>query len=256
MKFPDNAYYEKLRAMTLPELEQFIKTLCVKSKSEYNFIHIFPDNYEETMACLHVRWSKMKEIFDCTPENIERLHRMAILVKNRTEMLRKKGNQLLRQMYQTWQANENEDFTDFYVELQMTVSYNCEDSILYLPDDNSGSDYHFMSEVLNAFYYEEINSGFLIFDDDIDYDEEKDEQKDFDWLKSLRYGDDEEENTWGESRFFEKFPELKKLPFTWEFHRLMFHSYYSMQDIMRINDIWSDAKVVWQHIEGQETEQK
>ena len=247
--FPDNTFYKKLQKMPLAELEQFIKSLCKYSESSSIYTD---DNHEQILACLRVRHSKLNKLFECTPENVERLHRVANLVKDRSAMLRKKGSQMYSQMWQIWKTNQNEGFTDFYVELQMFICYNDEDSIFDLPDDNSGSDYRLMSEILSGFYFEQNSEGFLIKDISIDY-YEKDEKAFLDYynfvFKINNYDDD-----WGEPWFFEKFPELKKLPITREFHDLLFHSLYSLQDIIRINDIWSEAKVVWQCIDRVEAE--
>ena len=240
--FPDNEYYETLEKMTLPELEQEIKNLCTATGSDIDTEY----EHEKIMACLRVRISKLNKIFECTPENIERLHRVANLIKDRTAMLYKKGNQLYEQMWRVWQANENEPFNDFYVELSLNISYNDEHSVLNLPEDGTGSNYLFMAEVLNSFYFENGVIENLIVCDTRNYYPDTPARK-------FQFSEvDGKIDEWSEGWFFEKFPKLKGLPITLEFHNLLFHSYYSLQDIIRINDVWSEVKVVWQHIGGQE----
>jgi len=241
---PDDKFYDEIEKMTLSELERFIDILCGMPKS--GGIESMEYNHEKISACLLERKAKLRTIFGCTPENIERLHCVANLIKNRTGMLYKKGNELYRQMWQIWQTNQNEAFNDFYIELSIGIKCNDTHSILNLPDDNSGSDYQFMSEVLDSFYYDRFFIENLITNDTLDYDAKNQEQQ-------FQFCDDDGKiDDWGEPWFFEQFPELSDLPITIEFHNLLFHSHYALQDIIRINDVWSEVKVVWQHIAGQE----
>lgn len=240
--YPDDTFYEQIKGLTLPELEELIESLCTK---KLGWIYTTEHNREKINVCLRQRCFLLNNLFECTPENIERLHCVANLIKDRTAMLYKKGNQLYRQMWRLWQANQNEPFTDFYIELELNISYNDEHSVLHLPDDSSGSNYHLMSEVLDSFYYKQYLIENLIMSDTIDYDPERENQTfQFHEFEGII-------DSWDEPWFFEKFPKLIGLPITWEFHNLLFHSHYALQDIIRINDVWSEAKAVWQHIAGQ-----
>jgi hypothetical protein len=147
-----------------------------------------------------------------------------------------------------WEENKNEPFTDFRIDLSLEISHNCEDSILCLDDDNSGSNYLRMSELLDDFYFNRRSD--LIYNDRLNYDPEEKTERTFQPFESP-YESDDKINYWGESKFLDKFPILLNLPITWEFHNLLFHSNYALQDIIRINDVWSEVKVVWQHIAGQ-----
>ena len=236
LNFPDDKFYNEIEKMPLPELEQLIATLI--TDADYN--------HEKISACLGERKFKLRKMFECTPENIARLHGVANLIKDRAAMLYKKGNELYQQMWQLWQSNQNDSFTDFYIELSLSISYNDEHSILHFPDDNSGSDYLFISEVLDDFYYQRYYIENLIVDNALHYSAEDSEER-------FGFSDyDGKIDDWGEFWFFELFPELRTLPITMEFHNLLFHSHYALQDIIRINDVWSEVKVVWQHIAGQE----
>jgi hypothetical protein len=149
-----------------------------------------------------------------------------------------------------WEENKNEPFTDFRIDLSLEISHNCEDSILCLDDDNSGSNYLKMSELLNDFYFSFFRRGNLIYNDRLNYDPEEKIERTFQPFELCCESEDTI-NYWGESWFFDKFPTLQDLPITWEFHNLLFHSNYALQDIIRINDVWSEVNVVWQHIAGQ-----
>ena len=234
--FPEDSFYEQIEKMTLLDLELFIEALCKNMEV----------NRHKIDACFEHRKYLLNDMFECTPENVKRLHCISNLLKNRTAMLCKKGNHLYKQMLRLWRQKQNEPFTDFRIDLSLHISYNYEGSILQLDDDNSGSNYPKMAELLDDFYYKQY-SGNLIFRDTISYDTEKERQK---WTFQFFELDGKIDN-WGEHWFFEKFPTLRNLPVTYEFHKLLYHTNYSLQDIIRINDVWSEAKVVWQHIAGQ-----
>ena len=227
----DDSFYKAIENLTLPDLEYFIEGL--RDDMEIN--------HEKINACLIQRKSMLEDIFECTPDNVERLHYIANLIKDNTKMLRDKGNQLYVQMQKLWQDGENEPFTDFRIEISLRISFNDEEiSILHLDDDKSGSDYVRMAELLDDFYFQTHNHGNLITRDSIE------KETMIEYFKPLEL--DGKEDDWGESWFFDKFPELQEMPITMEFHDLLFHSNYALQDIIRVNDVWSEVKVVWQHI--------
>ena len=239
--YPDESFYTAIENMTLPDLEIFIAALCED----------IAVNREKIDASLSHRKYLLDNMFECTLENVERLFCMANLVKNRLTMLHEKGNQLYRQMRQVWNEGKNPPFNDFYVKISLKPSFNDEEtSILHLDDDGSGSDYVKMAEILDDFYYETYDHGNLILDEQIDYDEDKNEER----FKFLDCDDNGIIDDWGEPWFFDKFPGLRELPIAWEFHNLLFHSNYAIQDIIRMNDVWSEATVCWQHIAGQKEE--
>ena len=141
-KFPDEAFYEQVKKMTLPELEQLIEEL----------FHDKEANYNKIKKCFGRRKSILDNMFECTPENVERLHCVANIVKDNTIMLHDKGNQLHAQMSKLWQDGENKPFTDFYIEISVSVCFNSDEtSILHLDDDKSGSNYVRMAELIDDF---------------------------------------------------------------------------------------------------------
>ncbi len=99
--------FNETKDMSLPELEKTIITL---------FQHYWGKNEEKRMqleTCFHRRERLLWKQFECTPENVERLHCVANQIKDLTAMLHEKGNRMYQEMLQKWQANEKEDFTDF-----------------------------------------------------------------------------------------------------------------------------------------------
>ena len=227
--FPAEDFFEQIEKLTLPDLERLLEELCQNKE----------DNREKICRCLDRRKSLLHGIFECTPDNMARLHTMANLIKNRVTMLRDKGDQLYKQMYVLWQEGKNERFTDFYVEISLQVSFNDENSILHLADDHSGSDYLKIAEILDDFNdstFENLISGRNC----LDYSEDD--------CRPTFKPDMDIDADCGEPWFFDKFSMLRDLSIGWEFHNLLFHSNYALQDIIRINDMWAEAKIVWQHI--------
>jgi len=198
-------------------------------------------NHRKIDACFSRRKSVLRDMFECTPENVKRLHCVANLVKDNVKTLHDKGNQLYAQTLKLWHNGENKPFTDFYIKISLCVCFNdAETSILPLDDDKSGSNYVRMAELIDDFR-DEYRSN-LILSSTIETGSTEFFSAD---------DDDNDDDDWGCPCFFNQFPELRDMPITWEFHDLLFHSEYALQDIIRVNDIWCEAKVVWQRLTGQ-----
>ena len=239
LTLPENEFGEQIKTLSVPDLEQVLGLLDKGSNSR-------KANHAKITLCLKQRKHLLTGIFECTPENMERLQYMTKLVRERAEMLYKKGDQLYTQMLQLWQNGENEQFEDFYVELTLQASYNDEDySVLRLPDDNSGSNYIRMSEHLTSCHHNVDNN--IMTRSRIDYNSDKPRESFSDLRKQceLPAGDD---YLWWD-QFGCKFPELHQIPISQEFHNLIAHTHYALQDIIRINDIWSKAVVGWQCVD-------
>ena len=245
----DREFHKQIRTLTIPELEQLIKLFDKQiRRSDHEARH-------KIGACFGQRQYLLNERFDCSPENLEHLRNVANLIKKNTEILRKKGDELYAQMSKIWHEKKNEPFSDFYVKLSLRIHFNCEeDSILHLPDDNSGSDYVKMSEFLDDYHCDRANN--LIFWNDLHYDPENNtEQKSFlgDILANaydLDYDGKDNHLLW--EYLGRRHPKLLDIKITQEFHHLIDHTKYALQDIIRINDVWGDVKVAWQHITRQD----
>lgn len=228
-------FHKQIQTLTIPELEEVIKFLDLPKNREIN--------RDKMERCLGQRKRLLTKQFECSPENLERMRNVANLVKKHTEILRKKGNELYAQMLKIWQEKKNEPFSDFYVKLSLCVPFNDEDSILHLPDDNSGSDYIKMAEILDNFH-NRFERNLTMCNNSIHYNSEKLEQS-FDMDDDMKSHNNCPLLWEGLGR---KFPELQKIPITWEFHHLIDHTEYALQDIIRINDVWGEVNVCWQHI--------
>lgn len=115
--YPDDSFYEAIEKLTLPDLENFIKGLSDEMEV----------NREKIKACLSHRKYLLRDMFECTPKNVERLHNIANLIKDNAKMLRDKGNQLFAQIQKLWQDGENNPFTDFYIKISLQIVFNDEE---------------------------------------------------------------------------------------------------------------------------------
>jgi len=233
-------FNKQIETLTIPELEQLIELFGEKTRWRW----YDKETYHKISHCLAQRKYLLNRQFECSPENLERLRNIANLVEKHADILRKKGNELYKQILQQWQDGKNKPFSDFYVELSLSVSFNDEDtSVLHLDDDHLGSDYVKMSEFMGRFH-NDFERNLMMYDKRIDYDSENsdrsfDEDED---TKSFNYTPELWES------LGKAFPKLTEIPITWAFHHLIDHTNYALQDIIRINDVWGEAKVCWQHI--------
>jgi hypothetical protein len=242
-------FYKQIRTLTIPELEELIIEFY-QVLNKYHYYYLLKKDIL-IRECLSMRKSKLDALFECTPKNIERLCRVDKMIKDRSAVLYKKGNKLYEQMHRIFQKGESKPFSDFNIELSLTVSYNDEHSILRLPDDHSGSNYEKMAEILDDFSVQNsFQKNLICFSCSVSYDCDK---KDFALVEKFPLSDiiDSESALWWEG-YGRAFPELDKVPIGYQLHHLFSHACgYSLQDIMRINDVWGEVNVVWQHIAGQ-----
>jgi hypothetical protein len=115
----DDSFGKAIEKLDLPNLELlievfFIEVLRKKSRNDR----------EKLDACFCQRKCLLENMFECTPENVERLYRMANLIKDRVAMLHDKGNQLYEQMCQQFREGKNHDtFCCSYFFLQKILKY-------------------------------------------------------------------------------------------------------------------------------------
>ena len=169
LTLPEDKFRKEIETLTIPELEQLIELFGEKTRWRW----YDKETYHKISHCLAQRKYLLNRQFECSPENLERLRNIANLVEKHADILRKKGNELYKQILQQWQDGKNKPFSDFYVELSLSVSFNDEDtSVLHLDDDRSGSDYIKMSEFMDRFH-NDFERNLMMHDKRIDYDSEK-----------------------------------------------------------------------------------
>jgi hypothetical protein len=226
-------FYDHVETLTIPELEQLAH--------EFGTYDLTKENWRRLKFVLEQRKYLLSQMFECTSENLKLMQNAANLIKKHTEILNEKGDELYAQMSKIFQDRKHEPFSDFEVDLSLTVSFNDEHSVLHLPDDHSGSDYIKMADFLSSLHY----NGRYISDNLMTFSNYCPERKEYIDRKT-EFGNDILWEYYGRTH-----PKLLEVQITDEFHNLFDHTLYALQDIIRINDVWSEAKVRWQLIEGQ-----
>jgi len=241
----NSPFYRNIDKMPLAEVESFAIDIWKDWQDERSVV-----NEERLETCLIYRNSLLNKQFRLTKQEFERFRFVANLLIEKTEMLFRNSRKIYRQLYEQMKNGEGGDFSDFCVEASISVPYNGTDSVWDI-EDYAGSDYYKFAEILDDFYSDKRSlccmTNRLDYREDIEpddkyfaqrfgcyYDENLEIETDWhDWLGNL-------------------FPMLKKIPVCYALHELFDHTHYSLQDIIRINDVWSEVKVVWQNIYSEE----
>jgi len=224
-----NEYYDEIKKMSLPELENQIKTL----HKEFSRSRAFDD--DKLKACLSARKHLINRNFVFTPEAINGVERINRILMESTAKVLKRTNLLCKQM--TELKASGDDFLDsFYIEGKVSVKFNSEESLL-LPahDENNGqSDYVVMAEILEDANHSYENLREFSFDEGGELFSTEDEE--------VFVGDEMLENNWNIEELSES--ALRGIEyFCYASHILFVHSNYSFSDSIRINDIWNEVTV-------------
>ena len=222
-------YYEEIEKMTLPELENRIKTL----HKEFQRSRAYKD--DKLDACLSVRKHLINSNFVFTPEAINGIERINRILMESTVKVLKRTNLLCKQMTEL-KAREDDFLDSFYIEGTVSVKFNSEKSLL-LPvhDENNGqSDYVAMAEVLEDANHSYKNLHEFSFDEGGELFSTEGED--------VFVGDERMENNYNIEELSE--PALSGIEyFCYASHVLFVHSNYSFSDSIRINDIWNEVTV-------------
>jgi hypothetical protein len=228
-----NSLFE-INSFELPDLEKKILELYdgyfESSLEDKNYLYCMKE-------CLSIRKNIININFEFTPEAVKNIERVNNMLINSTEKVLAKAGILYEQMKALKLATD--EFLDYFIiDATMTVNRIKEDSILSFDvDENDGeSNYIAMSEVLDAtrdefeylrrFYFSEYN---YRFGNDNDDDFKKDESLNQNWNINLLDA-----------------PELKHIPYICYATNFLFEkTNYSISDIIRINSVSSEIKVIW-----------
>lgn len=227
--------FDEISVFCIPENLTREKVIEVESeikgfyKCHDDFVDLKPlsEKDKETLATL---FCKRRYILNClfeeTPENLIRLQKVSNHLKflsakmfDRVKAMKGKINLIC----------DDPDFDDDY-EIEGTISfhYNEEDSVLSFPDDDIyGSDFRFMMQALVQY-----NSDYSHFESFI----------------KIRPGNDnlDEKLNWNIVPL--KFPDLE---ICYAAHCICDHYDYSIPDLIRMNDFWTEIKFIEQSITDQ-----
>ena len=220
----ENVSNEKLK-----EIESEIKKYTGDRLGFIHYKDMTPEKWEILEDLLNKRRWILNQLFDFTPENIQKIKKIddrlrAITVKlhERVKAMEKKATLIM----------DDPDFDDdFEITGTISFSWNDEDSVLKLEDDEYfGSDFNLMINAIHDFYYEKGKYYTYILDITPNSDNM----------------DDELEN-WAEGAL--QHPELKICYAT---HCICCHQLYSIPDLLRLNDFWTEIKFIEQNIRDAE----
>lgn len=242
-KYPSQEFYDLVEKMTLLDLEDFIIELSENWKC----------NNKKIGVCLMYRKYLLRDKFECTPENVARFGEVMLLLKERSKILIANTQKLYIKMHRQWQEDADNDFQDFAIEAILKIGFTDQEDVVVLID-NTGSKYAQMAEIMYDYY--DDNWGGDLMEMRMDYDPTKtgDDFEDKNLNGNIDYQSDFDDENWGEGWFLKQFPELSKFPITHAAHRLLFHSNYALQDIIRANVWSSEIKITYQSNSGKPIE--
>ncbi|MBR5465593.1 MAG: hypothetical protein IKU77_07400 [Alistipes sp.] len=200
--------------------------------------------YEPLVELLHCRKVLLDEMFIATVEEVERMEQVNACLRDLTNKLFARTEELYRKMISTTYVPEFDDDVD--VEGTLKFEMNDTDSILSMSnDDYYGSDFAFVFEVIACLYThnylrrEEIEFSYC-------YCPPNSYRADMD-REELRTADNlNDDNTWYESSQ-PAADKLSHLCICHAIYDLNMHKPYSIPDILRMNDFMVEVTVKHQH---------
>ena len=211
-------------------IESQIIELVGSDIDEFNYDNLSKEQKEEVKLLLQERRDILNELFQPTEANLaqfcklnDELYRLTMALNERVKRIVSKKDILL----------DSNDFDDDY-ELEGTLKFvfNDETSISHLPDDDYyGSNFAVMIKTLYEVY--------------VDYGIES--------IVTINehHGPLDDGVSWYEYPF-NRFPEFKDFIICYAVHDLTDHKLYSIPDLLRLNDFWSEVEFKVQSITNQD----
>ena len=223
----DLSFYceENISKEKLKEIEAKIIKYTGADPDYIRYKNMTHDDWENLEELFQKRRWILNGIFDFNPENLEkikhideRLRSLSVKLLERVNAMEAKSSIIL----------DDPEFDDDYeIEGTLAFSYNDEDSVLKLSDDTLyGSNFTLMISAIDQFYYEkgkfyeyilEIKPGLFNMDDELD-----------DWSEGVIRS--------------------AGLKICYATHCICCHQLYSIPDLLRLNDFWTEIKFVEQSI--------
>lgn len=214
----------------LQQIESQIIDLVGSDLEEFKYDELPKAGKEEVKSLLRKRRDALNEIFQPTEDNLARFHkvndelyRLTMALNERVKKFVGKKDILL----------DSPDFDDDYeLEGTMKFVFNDESSIYHLPDDDYyGSNFAVMIKTLYEVY---SHSG---IESIVTINEHR--------------GPLDDGVSWYEYPF-NRFPEFKDFIICYAVHDLTDHKLYSIPDLLRLNDFWSEVEFKAQSITNQD----
>ena len=246
----DKAYAAKTneeKREILRQVEEELKELIGKGIEHFGITYEKMENEERGKldALICVRKHILNDMFRPTSAEVERLCRLNDLLHHLDKEMRRRTAELYRFLLRMGKDAAFDD--DYEVEGELCYSFNDGQSILKLEDDAYyGSDFTYMIDLVDAYVYE--TSYHYIEQCHISYNprhtpEVTDEELDI--RNPLDDG-----TSWAEGVL--RIPQLESVCICYPLHDLFSHKPYSVPDILRMNDFWTEAHLHCQHIVSQD----
>lgn len=210
-------------------IESQIIELVGSDIDEFNYDNLSKEQKEEVKLLLQERRDILNELFQPTEANLaqfcklnDELYRLTMALNERVKRIVSKKDILL----------DSNDFDDDY-ELEGTLKFvfNDETSISRLPDDDYyGSNFAVMIKTLYEVYSHSGIDGIVTINE--------------------HRGPLDDGVSWYEYPF-NRFPEFKDFIICHTVHDLTDHKLYSIPDLLRLNDFWSEVEFKAQSITNQ-----
>ena len=216
-------------AHILQQIEYRIIELVGSDLEEFKYDELSKAEKEEVKSLLRERRDLLNKMFQPTEDNLtlfrkvnDELYRLTMALNERVKKFVAKKNILL----------DSSDFDDDY-ELEGTLKFvfNDESSICHLPDDDYyGSNLAVMIKTLYEVYSHSGIDGIVTINE--------------------HRGPLDDGVSWYEYPF-NRFPEFKDFIICHTVHDLTDHKLYSIPDLLRLNDFWSEVEFKAQSITNQ-----
>lgn len=245
--------YQKLREQ-ITQIEQKIRAITGNKASDFasefapvnrEFWAYSPQKHKEVEQLLRKRKETLSAMFVATSEEVERMEQVNARLLDLTQKMYARINALYHHMVTTTYDHEFDD--DVEVEGKLSFIVNGENSIQPMAnDDYYGSDFYYIIDTIDSLLYHSRNfyaqaiafaSKHLAFmhsnpKDGIMDEELEDELNCRVWpFPHIQTAD--------------KFPHLRTCH---ELYSLCRSDFYSIPDILRMNDFWVEVTVKYQHI--------
>lgn len=179
---------------------------------------------------LSTRCLLLNKMFQPTVKNLERFRKVNDFLLHKTQEMHRRVGDLLKKVPML----ADKDFDDdCEVKGDLQFVFNGEESVLRLDDDELyGSRFDLMNRALYELYQ---GKGLPEI------------ERSSDGIDNLNDG-----QSWIDCPFWEWKEEFKDIVICHAVHDLTSHKFYSLPDLLRLNDFWVEAKIIFQSITNQD----
>ena len=221
----------------LKKIETDIKNIVGPGKDGWVEIPESADR-ERLEELLQSRSYCLDILFRKDPRGIEKFTKINTLLKDLSDRLYRKGAKVYREYLLSGVDEEFDD--DFMIEADLRFCYNGKESVAMLGDEEYyESDFNYMMNVISDFNYHALLAGASYSKNFRTTDSPKMSDKE------LELDNGYDKSGWSEIKIW--IPELKDMMICNAVNEMRVYNNYSVADILRMNDFWSEVKAVYQH---------